>query len=87
MAERVTQAAWDAKRALAKAKAREALSKATEDDLQLESDELEDSSEGYGEWSKDELVEELKVRELPHSGTKDELIARLDEADEAETTD
>lgn len=40
-----------------------------------------DSEVGYEDLSKDELSELLKERDLPHSGTKAELIARLEEAD------
>lgn len=40
------------------------------------------SEEGdYSEWTKDELQAELKNRDLPTSGNKDELIARLEEND------
>ncbi|QZD98597.1 hypothetical protein SEA_JEMERALD_9 [Microbacterium phage Jemerald] len=38
----------------------------------------------YGEWTNEELSEELKARELPHSGNKDELVARLEESDKAD---
>lgn len=38
----------------------------------------------YGEWTNEELSEELKSRELPHSGNKDELVARLEESDKAD---
>lgn len=38
----------------------------------------------YSEWSKDELVAELKTRKLSASGNKDELVARLDADDEEE---
>jgi len=35
----------------------------------------------YWEWSKSELVEELKARGLDTSGRKEELVARLEEDD------
>lgn len=35
----------------------------------------------YSDWSKAQLAAELEARGLPKSGTKDELIARLVEAD------
>lgn len=38
----------------------------------------------YGEWTNDELSQELKDRNLPHSGNKDELVARLEESDKAD---
>lgn len=38
----------------------------------------------YGEWTNEALSEELKARDLPHSGNKDELVARLEESDKAE---
>lgn len=80
MVRQLTQAAWDAKRAAAKAAAKAALAKSAEDEQR---DAPEDSAEqGYSEWSKDQLTEELKARELPHSGTKDELIQRLEEDDQ-----
>jgi SAP domain len=37
----------------------------------------------YGAWTKDQLAEVLAARNLPKSGTKDELVARLEEADAA----
>ncbi len=37
----------------------------------------------YSEWTKDLLSEELEKRGLAKSGTKDELIARLQEDDAA----
>jgi hypothetical protein len=42
-----------------------------------------DGPEGYAEWTKDELQAELEKRDLPKSGNKDELIARLEEDDAA----
>ena len=49
--------------------------------------EEEDSEEvnGYAVLTKDELINELKERELPHTGKKDELIARLEEDDAAQS--
>jgi coenzyme F420-reducing hydrogenase alpha subunit len=41
----------------------------------------------YSDLSKDELVELLKERELPHSGTKPELVARLQESDAEQAED
>lgn len=41
------------------------------------------ASEGYGSWTKDELSDEAEKRGLPKSGTKAELIARLEEDDAA----
>ena len=38
----------------------------------------------YEEWTTSELSDELKERGLPHSGKKDELVARLEEDDSAE---
>ena len=49
-------------------------------------DEEEEEEVDYSEASKDELVAEAKRRELPASGTKDEIIARL-EAYDAEHAD
>jgi len=45
--------------------------------------ESEDKAGHYDELSKDELVAELEQRDLPKSGTKDELRARLEEDDRA----
>ncbi len=39
--------------------------------------------EGYGSMTKEELADELESRDLPKTGNKDELIARLEEADAA----
>ncbi len=43
--------------------------------------ELLEPEEGYAGWIKADLAAELEERGLPHSGTKDELIARLEEHD------
>ena len=39
------------------------------------------ASSGYEDWTKDELAAELESRGLAKSGTKAELIARLQEDD------
>lgn len=41
----------------------------------------EDEDADYSDWTKDELVAEAERRGLSKSGTKDELIARLDSDD------
>lgn len=41
-----------------------------------------DVSASYSDMTKDELSAELESRGLPKSGTKDELIARLQEDDQ-----
>ena len=41
----------------------------------------------YEDLNKEELQDELRERELPVSGTKDELIARLEEDDDALVTE
>lgn len=76
-----TTTAWDAKRAKAKAKAKQALLRDAEETATDVADDT--APEGYAEFTKDELVEELKARELPHTGNKEELITRLEEDDEA----
>jgi hypothetical protein len=43
-----------------------------------------DGDKGYASQSVDELKDKLRSRDLPVSGTKDELVARL-EADDEET--
>ena len=40
-----------------------------------------DPEAGWDEYTVDELKDELKARGLPVSGTKDELVARLEEDD------
>jgi hypothetical protein len=44
---------------------------------------LDEASGSYEDMTKDELSDELARRGLPKSGNKDELIARLEEADNA----
>ena len=46
-----------------------------------ESEVEEGSGTNYSSWSKDELVAEAKARGVSHTGKKDELAARLAEAD------
>lgn len=46
--------------------------------------EAEAEVKPYEEWTTSELSDELKERGLPHSGKKDELVARLEEDDSAE---
>jgi len=41
----------------------------------------------YAEMTKEQLVEALAARNLPKSGTKDELVARLEESDTASIPD
>lgn len=41
----------------------------------------DETQEDYNDWTVDELKEELRSRELAVSGSKDELVARLQEAD------
>lgn len=43
-----------------------------------------DDDVSYEDLKNDELSEMLKERGLPHSGTKDELVARLVESDQAQ---
>jgi hypothetical protein len=45
-------------------------------------DEEEDDEVAYGDLTVEQLKEELHTRELPVSGNKDELIARLEADDE-----
>lgn len=44
---------------------------------------VEEEPESYESWTKDQLSAELESRDLPKTGNKDELIARLEEADSA----
>jgi hypothetical protein len=41
--------------------------------------ETEDADTDWDTYTKEELVEELRVRGLPVSGSKDDLVARLNE--------
>lgn len=94
MAERITQAAWDAKRALAKAKAREALSEDAEDEFLGESDDSAGEPQGesgelpYTEWSDEDLLKEFSDRNLEFEedaeGTREELIEALESDDQSE---
>lgn len=54
-------------------------------DADVDADEDEDEDEGadYSTMSNDELRAELKRRDLPTGGNKDELIERLEEDDES----
>ena len=98
---RETQAQWDARRAEAKAQAAVTIAEqAAEAKANLaalrqeagypqpvEAEAPEEVTSEYDEYTKDELIEELKGRELPHTGKKGELIARLVEDDESEDTE
>lgn len=54
----------------------------TKDSAPVTQDSNEDEEiPPYWEWSKSELVEELKARGLDTSGRKEELVARLEEDD------
>lgn len=46
-------------------------------------EETTEGGDGYDSWTNDELRTELSTRELPTSGNKAELVARLVESDEA----
>jgi hypothetical protein len=51
----------------------------------LEPEEAEaEEAGGYGEYTVEELKEFLRERDLPVSGSKEELVERLEEADKAE---
>jgi hypothetical protein len=39
------------------------------------------AAEGYGSWTVDELKDELRSRDLAVSGSKPELVARLEDDD------
>lgn len=72
----------------AKAKLK-ALRKGQEPVVEAPVEEVVDESEEvkpYGEWTNAELSAELTARDLPHSGSKDELVARLEESDKSEET-
>ena len=47
-------------------------------------EDQEEEVRPYEEWTNEELSEELKARELPHSGNKAELVARLEEHDKSD---
>lgn len=51
-------------------------------DAFLEDDgDIEDDTVNYSEWTVEDLKTELKDRDLPVSGTKAELVSRLEESD------
>lgn len=52
-----------------------------EDDPTAPVRETDPEVESYDEWGKPDLVEEAKVRGLPHSGNKEDLVARLRDDD------
>jgi hypothetical protein len=64
---------------LAKANTAKASAPADSDSPSPVGDELPDD---YNDWTKDQLTEELKARQLAVSGNKDELVARLVADDE-----
>lgn len=47
-------------------------------------DDGNDESDDYNDWTVKKLSKELGERGLPKSGTKDELVSRLEEDDEEE---
>lgn len=47
-------------------------------------DDTDNGDRGYEDMSKDELKDECRERELPVGGNREELIARLNEDDEAD---
>lgn len=51
-----------------------------------ETDTDAETDEGWSTHTKEELADELRARGLAVSGSKDELVARLDEDDAAEET-
>ena len=54
------------------------------EDLPEPEDDADDEIDlGWDAYSKDELTDELRRRELAVSGNKDELVARLNESDAA----
>jgi len=86
--ERKSQTAWDAERAEAKAKAavtieenRVAALAARDAALKGDVVEAPDEEQGYDSYTVDELKGFLGERDLPVSGNKGELIARLEESD------
>jgi hypothetical protein len=48
-------------------------------DAALETEDAEESETDWDMYTKEELVEELRARGLPVSGSKDDLVARLNE--------
>lgn len=56
-------------------------SQATQSEDQPDDAPGESESDDYDDWSKDELVREARARGLSHSGSKADLIGRLEEDD------
>lgn len=85
MGTRVTQAQWDAKRAEAKAKAREALLQDAAETAETVEEDLEEVVP-YSEWSDEELLAEVQERTLDISEVTDRagLIVVLEADDNAE---
>jgi len=90
--ERKSQVQWDAERAEAKAKAAKVIKANAAEAIRLRDAALkgeavpvaesEDAEEqGYDSYTVDELKGFLGERDLPVSGNKGELIARLEESD------
>jgi hypothetical protein len=48
-------------------------------DAALETEDADESETDWDTYTKEELVEELRARGLPVSGSKDDLVARLNE--------
>ncbi|MEV6287404.1 SAP domain-containing protein [Kribbella sp. NPDC051770] len=48
------------------------------------SDNGDDESDDYNDWKVETLRQELRERELPTSGTKPELVARLEADDDSD---
>ncbi len=55
-----------------------------EEEVPVDFDDTEHETVDYGSYSKDELVEMCRERDLPVSGSKSDLIERLEFADEAD---
>lgn len=70
--------------AVGEVEAAEAAIDALTEEQEAEREDGGEEVKPYGEWTNDELSNELKSRELPHSGNKDELVARLEESDKAD---
>ena len=85
MGTRVTQAQWDAKRAEAKAKAREALLQDAAETVETVEEDLEEVVP-YTELSDEDLLAEVQERDLDISEVTDRagLIAALEADDESE---